>query len=237
VPLVSNSRLSSTTTIAMALTATAGFVDAHFFLHVSQVFTANMSGNLVLFGMAMGDKQWAHGAHQAVALFAFVTGVFAASRFHDLHRRAGKLLRPDLLLGIEAAILVVVAAWVGFFSANHPGERVLVYPAIALAAFAMGMQNAAVLRVGAIAVATTYATGSVARLGSESALAFGATSKEEAAAHLGVIPVLAAMIASYVFGAVFAAAVGASAAWLLLPAGVLALAAIGTHRRLRTRAE
>ena len=220
----------------MALTATAGFVDAHFFLHVAKVFTANMSGNLVLFGMAMGDKQWTQGAHQAVALLAFVAGVFAASRFHDLHRRSGRLLRPDLLLGIEAFILVLVAAWVGIFGANHSGERILVYPAIVLAAFAMGMQNAAVLRVGAIAVATTYATGSVARLGSESALALGATSKEEAAVHLGVIPVLASMIAAYVLGAVLAAAVGASAAWLLLPAGVLGLSAVGTHRRLRVRA-
>jgi uncharacterized membrane protein YoaK (UPF0700 family) len=237
VPLVSNPRLSSTATIALALTATAGFVDGHFFLHVAEVFTANMSGNLVLFGMAIGERQWAQGAHQAAALLAFIFGVFTASRFHDRHRRAGKPLRPDLLLGIEAGMLLLVAAWVGFVGADHPGERILVYPAIVFAAFAMGMQNAAVLRVGVLAVATTYATGSVARLGSETALAMGATSKDEAAAHLGVIPLLASMVAAYVFGAVVAASVGASSAWLLLPAGVLALAAIGTHRRLRNHSE
>lgn len=232
-PLVSNPRLSSTVAIALALTATAGFVDAHFFLHVTEVFTANMSGNLVLFGMALGERQWAQGGHQAAALLAFIAGVFAASRFNDRHRRAEKPLRPDLLLGVEATILVLAAVWIGFFGAEHAGERILVYPAIVLAAFAMGMQNAAVMRVGVLAVATTYATGSVARLGSETALAVGATSREEAAAHLGVIPVLGSMVASYVFGALLAASVGASAAWLLLPAGVLVLAAIGTHRRLR----
>ena len=236
-PLVSDPRLSSTTAIALALTAAAGFVDAHFFLHVTEVFTANMSGNLVLFGMALGEKQWAQGGHQAAALLAFIVGVFAASRFHDRHRRAGKPLRPDLLLGIEAAILVLAAGWIGFVGADHPGERIMVYPAIVFAAFAMGMQNAAVLRVGVLAVATTYATGSVARLGSETALAIGATSKEEAAAHLGVIPLLASMVASYVFGALVAASVGASSAWLLLPVGVLVLAAIGTHRRLRNHSE
>lgn len=232
-PLVSDPRLSSTTAIALALTATAGFVDAHFFLHVTEVFTANMSGNLVLFGMALGEKQWAQGGHQAAALLAFIVGVFAASRFHDRHRRAGKPLRPDLLLGIEAAILALAAVWIGFVGAEHAGERILVYPAIVLAAFAMGMQNAAVMRVGMLAVATTYATGSVARLGSETALAVGATSRAEATAHLGVIPVLGSMVAAYVLGALLAASVGASAAWLVLPAGVLVLSAIGTHRRLR----
>lgn len=232
-PLVSDPRLSSTTAIALALTATAGFVDAHFFLHVTEVFTANMSGNLVLFGMALGEKQWAQGGHQAAALLAFIVGVFAASRFHDRHRRAGKPLRPDLLLGIEAAILALAAVWIGFVGAEHAGERFLVYPAIVLAAFAMGMQNAAVMRVGMLAVATTYATGSVARLGSETALAVGATSRAEATAHLGVIPVLGSMVAAYVLGALLAASVGASAAWLVLPAGVLVLSAIGTHRRLR----
>jgi uncharacterized membrane protein YoaK (UPF0700 family) len=235
VSLASNPRLSSSAVIALALMAMAGFVDAHFFLHVTEVFTANMSGNLVFLGMALGEKQWAQGGHQAAALLAFIVGVFAASRFHDRHRRAGKPLRPDLVLGVEAAILVLAAVWIGFVGAEHSGERILVYPAIVLAAFAMGIQNAAVLRVGALAVATTYATGSVARLGSETALAVGATSKEEAAAHLGVIPILTSMVASYVVGALLAASVSASAAWLLLPAGVLCLAAIGTHYRLRER--
>jgi uncharacterized membrane protein YoaK (UPF0700 family) len=55
VPLASDPRLSGTRILAVVLTATGGFVDAHVFLHLARVFVANMSGNLVLFGMAFGD--------------------------------------------------------------------------------------------------------------------------------------------------------------------------------------
>jgi uncharacterized membrane protein YoaK (UPF0700 family) len=224
VPLASDPRLSGTRILAVVLTATGGFVDAHVFLHLARVFVANMSGNLVLFGMAIGDHQWTAGAHQGTALVAFVIGVFTASRFHDLRRRTGRPLRPDLLLATEATLLAAVAIWVLTVGAGHEAERIVIYPAIIVAAFAMGMQNAALLRVGAVAVATTYASGSVARFGSESALAFGAGSSEKHSAHRRAMAVLGSLVVAYVTGATIAAAVGASAAWLFLPCAALAWA-------------
>jgi len=238
VPLSSDPRLSGTRILAIVLTATGGFVDAHVFLYLARVFVANMSGNLVLFGMALGQQQWTAGAHQGAALVAFVGGVFFASRFHDRRRRSGLPLRPDLLLATEATLLAAVALWVLTVGAGHEAERIVIYPAIVVAAFAMGMQNAALLRVGAIAVATTYASGSVARFGSETALAFGAGSNDkQRSVHRRALGVLGSLVAAYIAGAAIAAFVGASVAWLFLPCAALAWAGWVTHRRIHTTGE
>lgn len=37
----------------------------HTFLNVAHVFVANMSGNLVVMGMAIGEHEWNAGAHHA----------------------------------------------------------------------------------------------------------------------------------------------------------------------------
>ena len=54
--------------------------------------------------------------------------------------------------------------------------------------------------------------------------------------HREALPVLAALIVAYVIGAAVAASVGASAAWLLLPAGVLGVTAFVVSRRIHADA-
>jgi uncharacterized membrane protein YoaK (UPF0700 family) len=217
----------------VALTLAAGFADAHIFQHVTDTFVANMSGNLVFSGMALGDGQWRAGTRHLGALVAFAAGAAAATWFHDRRRRAGRALRPDLLLAAEALLLLAVVALVAVMGDERQGERALVYSVIGLGGFAMGMQNAALLRVGAVAVATTYASGSVARLGQESMLAAGAPPGDDRAPHRRAVAVLAAVVAAYVVGAALAAWAGAAAAWLLVPVAILAATAALTHRRLR----
>lgn len=233
-PVASDPRLSGTSAAAVALIAAAGFVDAHIYLHVAHVFVANMSGNLVLLGMATGAHEWKAGAHQAAALAAFIGGSFVASRFHSRRRREGRALRPDLLLAADALMLLAVAGWVLLLNHDHAGERLIVYPAVIVAAFAMGMQNSVILRVGATAVSTTYATGSVTRFGSEIAFAFGDASAADSERSREALPILAALIAAYVIGAAVAASVGSSAGWLLLPAVVLGSTAFVMGRRIHS---
>ena len=179
-PLSSHHRLSGTLPYAVALTAVAGFADTHVFLFLTRVFIANMSGNLVLFGIALGEGRWTPSARFFTAIVAFVVGIGVASLVHDQRRRAGKRLRPDVLL----------------------------------------------------AVATTFASGSVARFGSEGALALGATDATEASPHLRAVRVLGALIVAYVAGAAVAAFLGRSPGWLLVPVAALLVIALLNHRRL-----
>lgn len=44
--------------VALALTWIAGVVDAIGFLSFAQIYTANMSGNSVAFGIALAEQNW-----------------------------------------------------------------------------------------------------------------------------------------------------------------------------------
>jgi uncharacterized membrane protein YoaK (UPF0700 family) len=233
VPLVSQPTLSGTLRAAAALTVAAGFADAHIFLNVTDVFVANMSGNLVFMGISAGEGQWRAGVRHAAALVAFGLGAAMASWAHDHRRRAGRPLRPDLLLGAEALLLALVVVWTVVAGDGHGGERAVVYPVIVLGGFAMGMQNSALLRVGTVAVATTFASGSVARLGSESALAAGAADGPSRSLHSRAVRVLGAIVAAYVAGAALAAWAGPGGGWLVVPVAILSITAVAVHRRLR----
>jgi uncharacterized membrane protein YoaK (UPF0700 family) len=57
--------------LACSLAGVAGFVDAHLFLHVTNVFVANMSGNMVRVGIFSGSGDWSIAAGSLAALFAF----------------------------------------------------------------------------------------------------------------------------------------------------------------------
>lgn len=232
VPHATQPRLSGPLGAAVALTAAAGFSDAHIFLHVTDVFVANMSGNLVLAGMALGEGSWRAGARHATALVAFALGAAWANWFHARNRRRDRPMRPDLVLAFEATLMLVVVAWIAALGGDFADEPGFVYPVIGFGAFAMGMQNAALLRVGVVAVATTYASGSVARLGAESALMVTASGMEERSPHARAARVLAAVLVAYLCGAALAAWAGSAAAWLLVPVVVLAVTAAATHRRL-----
>lgn len=223
--------LSGPLAAAVVLTAVAGFADAHIFLHVTEVFVANQSGNLVFAGMALGETSWREGARHVYALVAFAVGAAAANWFHARRRRARRPLRPDLILAGEALLLAGVVVWIALLGDDHGGAGWYVVPVIVAGAFAMGVQNAALLRVGAVAVATTYASGSVARLGAESALALSSTTTAERSPHARAVGVLTAVVVAYLAGAAVAAFAGSSTAWLLVPVGVLTAAAwVTTHR-------
>jgi uncharacterized membrane protein YoaK (UPF0700 family) len=232
VPHASQPRLSGPLGVAVALTAAAGFSDAHIFLHVTDVFVANMSGNLVLAGMALGEGSWRTGVRHGTALVAFALGAALANWYHARRRRTGRPMRPDLVLALEATLMLLVVAWIAALGGEHAGAPAFVYPVIGVGALAMGVQNAALLRVGAVAVATTYASGSVARLGAESMLMLTAPDVDERSPHGRAARVLAAVVLAYLVGAALAAWAGAAAAWLLVPVVVLVATAWVTRRRL-----
>ena len=57
--------------LAMVLAVVAGFVDAHVYVHITPVFVANMSGNIVHFGIALRLGRWQAASGFAVALLGF----------------------------------------------------------------------------------------------------------------------------------------------------------------------
>jgi len=64
--------------ILLAMTAVTGVVDAVSFLAMGHVFTANMTGNIVLLGFALAGAAGLSVSRSSVALIAFLAGAVGA---------------------------------------------------------------------------------------------------------------------------------------------------------------
>ena len=227
-------RVQGNLVVAAALTAVAGFVDAHIFVHVTEVFVANQSGNVVLFGIFLGERRWPEVAAHVLSISMFAIGVAVGTTIQSRRLATGRALRPDLILLAEAAML---AALIALRAIDGPKPVLeidaLDYPVILLGALAMGLQTVVIGRVGSVAVATTYESGAVARVGEEAALAtLTGTTADHRRRHAEVVKVLVIVVASYAGGATLAAAANRSPAWLLAPLAVVLVCASLARRVL-----
>jgi uncharacterized membrane protein YoaK (UPF0700 family) len=216
----------------VALAAAAGFVDAHVYVNVTPVFVANMSGNLIHLGILVGDGSWRPALASLITLLAFMAGVVTATVHHD--RRVARALpvQTTFLLIIEAALLTSLTAWLCLSPISFTQQpRPIDYPVLLVAGLAMGIQAAALRRVGTISVATTYGTGAIVRIGEKIVLAARRADRHTEHGRRVAIAVLAVVLASYVAGAV-AATVAGGQPWLLaIPTaavGLCALTALGS---------
>jgi uncharacterized membrane protein YoaK (UPF0700 family) len=148
-----------------ALTWTAGFVDALGFLSLRQIYVANMSGNTIAVAIHLSKHDWSEAWAHLCPLLAFVPGLIAGDAIVDIGKRL-KLqaaLSPAVLL--EAAALAVFLI-LGNRTISAHGEVGGSYGfnfafLVGLLAFAMGLQNGAVRRIGALKDVHTYVTGTL----------------------------------------------------------------------------
>ena len=82
--------------LPVSLAAAAGAVDVTSLLGLGQVFTANMSGNLVIFGLAIGGGAHADALHSLAALLGFVAGAALGARLRGPRRRGVSVSRSGL---------------------------------------------------------------------------------------------------------------------------------------------
>ena len=219
-------------TLAVVLAAVAGFVDAHVYLFVVQVFVANQSGNLIGLGMATGQEDWHTATSTLVAIAAFVTGVLGATTLLRRDAEAGRPARPHLLLAIEAAALLVLAVGLGIVDPHlSDGWRLIDVVVIVVAAGAMGVQSTSIRNVGKISVTTTYGTGALVRIGEKIAAPLRTDGAAADPLRMQTIAVVVIVLCGYVGGAAVSAALG-SARWLVLvPAlAMVAVAAVAQRR-------
>ena len=83
--------------ILLAMTAVTGVVDAVSFLAMGHVFTANMTGNIVLLGFALAGAAGLSVSRSSVALIAFLAGAVGGGRmtFKCFRALLGQPRLPD----------------------------------------------------------------------------------------------------------------------------------------------
>ena len=218
--------------VAGVLAAVAGFVDAVGFNRLFGVFPANQSGNVAFLGMAIGGDGPAAGWRCALSIAGFAFG--AAAGFL-LGRRLGPRKGPTLIV-VELLLLLIVTVVAGNVDGRSLSGGFTGVVLVALGSFAMGIQTEAIRRVAGVAVATTYQSGAVARIGEATTGLFRrptTTAGDGAGSGAGArwatpLPILAGVLVTYCAGA----ALGASSPgrWgrpLTLPCVALALLVVG----------
>jgi uncharacterized membrane protein YoaK (UPF0700 family) len=150
--------------LLIALTFAAGAVDAVVFLRLD-VFTAVMTGNIVLLGLAIGQGAFRNALRSLIALAAYAGGVLAAARLvgatpHD------SVWPAHVTRAFAIEWLLHSAFLAGWIATDARPDGLAAASLIAVSGVAMGIQ-AATARTLAPSMSTTYVTGTLTALLSE----------------------------------------------------------------------
>ena len=202
--------------VLLALTLLSGLIDGVCYLGLGRVFTANMTGNVVVLGFAAAGAPGFSVSASLTSLALFLAGAVCGGRLSSRISRRSRLLTTAV--GLEAAF--VAAAAVVAFAASAVSTGWGRYTTIALLAFAMGIRNAVIRRLAVPDMTTTVLTMTLTGLAADSGLAGGGNS------HAGRrVAAVLAMLGGAVLGAALLLHHGAGLP-LAIAAGAAALTAV-----------
>lgn len=151
--------------LMLVLTFVTGVTDAVGYLALDKVFTGNMTGNIVVLGMALAGAPGLHVAGPAFALVAFAVGAWAAGM---ILRSTGKtwgvrhttlLVVGGVIMGAVAVVITVMGGEVGL------GVASVLAPAIAIT---MGSQAMIARHLAVRDMTTVVVTSTLVSLAGES---------------------------------------------------------------------
>jgi uncharacterized membrane protein YoaK (UPF0700 family) len=201
--------------LLFGLTLVSGLIDAVSFLRLGHVFVANMTGNVVLLGFAIGGAKDISIAGSLLALGAFLAGGIIGGRLSRRHTESGAhLLAVTTIVKIFLMLGSAALAW-GLGTGGLVG-----YAIIAVLAISMGLQNAVVRSLGVPDVTTTVITQTLTGIAMDSSLAGGSNVRWRRRVASVVIMFLGALL-----GALLVLRIGIAAA-LLAAALTLAIVSV-----------
>lgn len=150
--------------LVLLLACVAGAVDALSYMGLGQVLTANMTGNTVLLGLALGQAETRAAARSSIALVGFLLGASLGASMTS-RGQPGSMGSPMVIvtLGIEWCLLVALG--IGWYQSSDLDQNQALQAAlIMLSALAMGLQSAVGRHLNIPGIATTYITGTLVSL-------------------------------------------------------------------------
>src|SRR5271166_5147888 len=154
--------------VLILLALASGLIDAASYLGLGHVFTANMTGNILLLGFATAGASGFSASACLVSVGAFLVGAGVAGRLErDL--RAG---RRRFIIEVGGEGILIAAAATVAVKPGSPGA----YVTIGLLALAMGARNDTISRLSVQTnLTTTVLTSALTGLASDFALGAGST--------------------------------------------------------------
>ena len=159
--------------LLLVLTVTTGLLDAVSFLGLGRVFTANMTGNVVFLGFALGGAPGIPVASSLTAIGAFVVGAAIGGRLGKNFE--GKQMRKWFLaVALIESALIIGAGFISLgFDIEHRTGAFQLYAVIVLTAIAMGLRNSTVRQMNVKDMTTTVLTLTLTGIGADSSVAGG----------------------------------------------------------------
>lgn len=152
----------STLWLLLALTFSTGMIDALSWLGLNGVFTANMTGNVLIIGMGAVGAGGAHWAPPLAALVIFLLGAATAGRLQR-DQPPGWSRRTTAIFAVVGAIVAALgAASLAWPPRHFDASAYLVMSALA---FAMGAQGAEAMRLAVPQIITVAVSSAVVGLG------------------------------------------------------------------------
>lgn len=157
-------------TLMLVLTFSTGIIDAVGYLGLDRVFTGNMTGNVVILGMALIGADNLPVVGPSIALACFMVGAVIAGR--TLRPEAAGWSRRTTVLLAAVGLTMSAIAVVLTVHAPHAGDPVTLTITGALAV-AMGMQAATARHLAVKDVTTVVVTSTLTGLAADSRLGGG----------------------------------------------------------------
>lgn len=151
--------------LMLALTFTTGINDAIGYLGLDKVFTGNMTGNVVILGMAVAGADGLPVLGPALALVGFMVGAAIGGRV--LKGADGVWDAPTTWLFSLVSLLMFVLGGMLFVVGDDPGHAVMVTTTTG-AALAMGTQAATARHVAVKDVTTVVVTSTITGFAADS---------------------------------------------------------------------
>lgn len=156
--------------LMLVLTFTTGINDAVGYLGLDKVFTGNMTGNVVVLGMALAGGSSLPIVGPALALVGFMAGAAIAGRLLKRATRSWHGLTTVVFASV--AVLMLALGTTLLLVGNHPSRPVGV-TITTTAALAMGLQAAAARVVAVKDVTTVVVTSTITGLAADSVFGGG----------------------------------------------------------------
>ncbi|MDQ1587006.1 MAG: hypothetical protein QOJ77_171 [Microbacteriaceae bacterium] len=156
--------------LMLTLTFSTGIIDAVGYLGLDRVFTGNMTGNVVILGMALLGADNLPVLGPIIALVGFLAGAATAGRVLR-PILAGWSQRTTTLLAIVGALILVIA--IALLGTGQSVAPWLQYSVTGLLGYAMGMQAGTARHIAVKDVTTVVVTSTLAGLAADSWLAGG----------------------------------------------------------------
>src|SRR5260370_24038966 len=157
----------------LGMTAVTGLVDAVSFLSLGHVFTANMTGNIVLLAFATAHVSGLSIARSSTALLAFLMGAILGGRVTARASADSQIRFSAQAFLLEVAFLLAASVSGIGYRGDLLEHSFQPFALIVLTALAMGTRNAAVRKLAIPDLTTTVLTLTITAIGADSSIANG----------------------------------------------------------------